>query len=779
MSQRNRVISKRPPATTGLNTGLKRKRAALQHNESYFYSLVENSSDVILVVNDDGTLRYENPSIQSITGYRPEEREGGSIFDLIHPDDIPRVADGFSQLVQKQISIMILEICLRHKDGSWRFIEAVGRNLLDDPTVKGIMVNLRDVTERKQAEDDLRIKENALENSINAIAMSDMEGMITYVNQACMRLWGGGDKGELLGKPYWELLKPDTVTITRDIGKAMFEHQSWEGELAAKRKDGKELRVHVAASLVKDDRGNPIQTISSFMDVTEKIAAEKALKESEAKFRRFVEEMNDCYCVLQGSKVVFTNARGAEMFGFSRDEVIGKTVHELLLPEIVKELEDVYRKRRRGERRSPYYETTIIGKNGTSRPVELGVRVIEYAGKSAISLVARDISNRKQIEEALRESEARFRAIFESAAIGIALVNVGGNPVTINPAFHGILGYTAEEFIGMDPDKYLYPEDAMMDAGLFTEMVAGKRDHYQVKKRLIRNDGQVIWAQQTLSLVRDVDNHPQYVIAMIEDITEKIQAEEEAQRLEKQLQLAGRLAAVGELAAGVAHELNNPLTAVQAFAQLLVSRDDLDESVKKDLETIYREAQRATKITGNLLSFARRHKPEKKLVSINMIMEESLELHAYRMKLNNIEVNKNLDAKLPMTMADPHQIQQVFVNIITNAEQAIVEASNSGKLWIKTRALDGMVRITFKDDGSGISEENLENIFDPFFTTKDVGRGTGLGLSICYGIIDGHGGRIYAESKPGDGATFVVEIPLVPGDLHNVSKKGLIPVHKT
>jgi two-component system NtrC family sensor kinase len=266
---------------------------------------------------------------------------------------------------------------------------------------------------------------------------------------------------------------------------------------------------------------------------------------------------------------------------------------------------------------------------------------------------------------------------------------------------------------------------------------------------------------------------------MIEDITEKIQAEEEAQRLEQQLQLAGRLAAVGELAAGVAHELNNPLTAVQAFAQLLVSRDDLDESVKKDLETIYREAQRATKITGNLLSFARRHKPEKKLVSINMIMEESLELHAYRMKLNNIEVNKNLDAKLPMTMADPHQIQQVFVNIITNAEQAIVETSNTGNLWVKTRALDGMVRITFRDDGSGIAEEDLENVFDPFFTTKDVGRGTGLGLSICYGIIDGHGGRIYAESKPGEGATFVVEIPLVSGDRHNVSKKGLISARKT
>jgi len=231
--------------------------------------------------------------------------------------------------------------------------------------------------------------------------------------------------------------------------------------------------------------------------------------------------------------------------------------------------------------------------------------------------------------------------------------------------------------------------------------------------------------------------------------------------MEQQLQLAGRLAAVGELAAGIAHELNNPLTAVQAFAQFLADKDNLDETTRSDVETIYREAQRATRITTNLLRFAHRHKPEIRLISINETLEKSLQLHAYRMKVNNIEVLVEPEPDLPMTMADFHQMQQVFVNIINNAEQAIMEAHGRGKLLVSTQRAGGMIQVTFTDDGPGIPEESLKRLFDPFFTTKEVGTGTGLGLSICYGLVQEHRGHMSARSKPGEGATFVVEIPII------------------
>jgi len=252
----------------------------------------------------------------------------------------------------------------------------------------------------------------------------------------------------------------------------------------------------------------------------------------------------------------------------------------------------------------------------------------------------------------------------------------------------------------------------------------------------------------------------QGIVVNFRDVTERKRVEREKRTVEEQLQLAGRLAAVGELAAGVAHELNNPLSAVQAFAQFLAQKENLDDSIRGDIETIYREAQRATKITGNLLSFARRNKPEQSLISMNEVLERSLELHGYRMRVNNIEVVKELDEQLPAAMADFHQMQQVFVNIINNAEQAMTEAHGKGTLTVRTEVADEMIRVSFIDDGPGIMDEDLKRIFDPFFTTKEVGRGTGLGLSICYGIVESHGGYLRAESGLGEGATFIVALPI-------------------
>ena len=249
--------------------------------------------------------------------------------------------------------------------------------------------------------------------------------------------------------------------------------------------------------------------------------------------------------------------------------------------------------------------------------------------------------------------------------------------------------------------------------------------------------------------------------ALEKSIQEKEKAEEETVKIEQQLQLAGRLAAVGELAAGVAHELNNPLAAIQAYAQFIASREDLDSTLQKDMETIYRESQRASKITGNLLAFARRDKPEKTLISINEVLQEALELHGYRLKVNNIEVVSDLDPELPKTMADSHQMQQVFVNLMTNAEQAMTQEHGRGTLVLTSRSSDGMIQVSFTDSGPGISDEDRERLFDPFFTTKEVGQGTGLGLSICYGIIQKHNGRLYAETVRGGGASMVVEIPII------------------
>jgi len=244
---------------------------------------------------------------------------------------------------------------------------------------------------------------------------------------------------------------------------------------------------------------------------------------------------------------------------------------------------------------------------------------------------------------------------------------------------------------------------------------------------------------------------------------ERLDAQRARTRLvQERLLQSEKMSSVGQLVSGVAHELNNPLTGIMGFAQLLLLRD-LEESARGQVETIYAEAERASKIVSNLLTFARRRKAHKEPVNLNTLIERVLELRKYDLRVRNIEVDLHLDPELPETMADANQMQQVFLNVIINAEQAMRSESESGRLEVRTSGSGGVVTISMRDSGAGMPADTLRRIFDPFFTTKDAGDGTGLGLTISYGIIEEHGGRIWAESREGSGTTFFIELPLVHG----------------
>jgi signal transduction histidine kinase len=245
-------------------------------------------------------------------------------------------------------------------------------------------------------------------------------------------------------------------------------------------------------------------------------------------------------------------------------------------------------------------------------------------------------------------------------------------------------------------------------------------------------------------------------LLVLRDVTDE-------RKRQEQLYLVDRLSAVGIMAAGAAHELNNPLTSIVGFSQLLREKN-IPDDVRQDVELIYNEAQRAAIITKNLLTFARKHTPVKQLGQINNIVEDVLKLRAYELNVNGIKVEKCLAPDLPEIMVDYLQMQQVFLNIIINAEYFMIEAHGKGTLTITTEKQNSNVIISIADDGPGIPQENLGRIFDPFFTTKPVGKGTGLGLSICHTIVAQHGGQIYARSQLGKGATFIVELPITARD---------------
>jgi signal transduction histidine kinase len=217
---------------------------------------------------------------------------------------------------------------------------------------------------------------------------------------------------------------------------------------------------------------------------------------------------------------------------------------------------------------------------------------------------------------------------------------------------------------------------------------------------------------------------------------------------------------MGEMASGIVHEINNPLTSVVGFAEIL-AQQDLPEDAREYARIIGDEGKRVTGIANRLLSFARHQKPETVYTDINKLIEDTIELQTYEMRTGNIKVTTELDPHLPQTMADPGQLQQVFLNIMLNARTEMRTAHGGGKLSVKTQALDGIIQISLKDDGPGIPKKNLKRIFNPFFTTRKTGEGTGLGLSICQGIINSHNGKIYARSRSGKGATFIIELPVV------------------
>ena len=241
---------------------------------------------------------------------------------------------------------------------------------------------------------------------------------------------------------------------------------------------------------------------------------------------------------------------------------------------------------------------------------------------------------------------------------------------------------------------------------------------------------------------------------------ERKQAEERERRLQLQLDFSNRLASLGLMVEGIAHEINNPLTSAIVFAQMLASKD-IPENTREDIKTIGDNAQRVADIIKNLLTFAKQQKLERTYINVNDIIGATLKMRAHPLEDNNIKVNTQLDPALPSTMADATLLQQAFLNLVINAETAMKLAHGKGSLLIKTALIGDTIQISFADDGPGIAEANLVHLFDPFFSTRGVGQGTGLGLSVCYGIITEHNGQIYARSQPGKGSVFTVELPVV------------------
>lgn len=369
---------------------------------------------------------------------------------------------------------------------------------------------------------------------------------------------------------------------------------------------------------------------------------------------------------------------------------------------------------------------------------------------------------RQKAEEARKQSEERFRLLFNSsndAMFIFPLMDEGapGNFIQVNRMACQKLGFTREELLKKSPVDIAGPQGRDIIHQMLKKLLEEKYTNYETVQ--VAKDSTIIPVENSSHLFR-LRGRPA-VLSITHDITERLQAGAEKKELEQKAQAARRLATIGELASGIAHEINNPLTGVIGFSQLLMQKDNIPDDIRKHLEIINDNSQRVADIVRRLLTFAHPEKPQREYVSISDIVSDSLAVRAYEMEVSNIKIITELDPDLPDTMADSGQLHQVFLNIIINAEKSMKMTYGKHNLWVRTEKVVNAIRISFKDDGIGIAKENLDKIFDPFFTTGDIGEGTGLGLSICLGIVSQHNGRIYAVSEPDKGVTFIVELPIV------------------
>jgi len=358
----------------------------------------------------------------------------------------------------------------------------------------------------------------------------------------------------------------------------------------------------------------------------------------------------------------------------------------------------------------------------------------------------------------LRDSEERFRAMFDSAAIGTGVLALDGRIVTSNRALEQMLGYEKEELETLTAGELTHPEDRDRELQLFAELAAGKREEYRLEKRCLAKSGEVVWGHHTVSLVRDGFGKPNFAIAMLEDITPRKQADEERLRLESQLRQAQKMEAVGQLAGGVAHDFNNLLTAIRGYSEFALSRLSGDNEVlRKDIEEIGKSADRASSLTRQLLAFSRKQLLQPRVLDLNDVVSD-VDKMLRRLIGEDIEVVTDFGAGLGRVKADPGQLEQVLVNLVVNARDAM---PNGGKLTIETRsdAGAGEVILRVTDTGSGMDETTRQRIFEPFFTTKGD-RGTGLGLAMVYGVVMQNGGSIDVQSIEHVGTTFTIELPI-------------------
>ena len=583
-------------------------------------------------------------------------------------------------------------------------------------------------------------------DSLEDVALAvGLDGSLRTVNRRAAEILGvpcselvGHRLENFLGAP---LRAEAPVSLPRFL-----EKRNWSGVVEVQLKDSSRRRYYecVVNAIVKGDDVSGASVLAR--DITES-------REKEQRFTQLFESLQEgVYMSTPEGKLLEVNPALVRILGYSKEELLSLPPRELNADS---EAEDPVLGR--GDSQSGSTRTREVKlrrKDGgvavcvdTSTGVMEGGKVVRYQG----TLV--DVTERRALERELKRQEEFRRHLLESFPDLILVFDLKGRYTFVSPRIAELLGYGPEHLMGksVDDADATAPQLAELYRGVASGKSALASSEYGTRHR----DGSWRTMLGVASPLLDAEGKLAGVIISVRDVTIE-------KKMEQQIIQSERLAAMGQMIGGFAHELNNPLTVILGNAELLQEMDT-SPGAQKPIAALRQEARRAADLVRNLQDFARPPAPGRCQVNLNELVQRTVQMQSYALRKGNITVDFLPEPSIPAIVADPNQLMQVFLNLVLNAEQAIREACEKGTIRVRLERKRESVQILFQDDGPGIAPENMQHIFDPFFTTKRPGRGTGLGLSICKTVLREYGGNIEAADAPGGGAVFTITLPLTKG----------------
>ena len=816
ISSRLRPFQNEPPGPRRAAEGTQQSPAGYQPQ---YQALLQNSTDMVFVLDESSQIRFAGPSCLRILGYTPEELVGQSCFALIHPEDQASTRREMGALIGKPGGSRTSEFRLMAKNGSWHWIEGVGTNLLSDPSIRAIVINSRDITERKRAE----IERQVFFEVIHALSVTpNLDELLARVHASLKKAVYADNCYVALYEKQTEMFqfhfftdKFDAAPPAQKAGRSCTAYVFRTGEPLL-------MSKQVFEKLVADGElelfgtpapawlGVPLRTPSATIGVlvvqhytnehayTERdlallnsIGGQIALaierKQAEDSLRKQQTEneiiFNSAPYMIwykdTRNRILRANRPAAQSLGLDVSEVEGRSAYDLFPSEAVRYHQDDLEVVRTGQPKLAILQPYRLP-SGEVRLVRSDKIPYRDAAGEIVGIVvfSTDVTERQRAEDAMRRSELNYRSVVQGAPYGICRVSERGRLFNVNPALVLMLGYDSEaELLDVNLDRHIF-----CDPGERANVVKDRGESFEgAETSWNRKDGTRIQVRLSGRPVRD----PEWPSTCYELIAENVT---EQRALEKQLRQAQKMEAVGRLAGGVAHDFNNLLMVIQGHAELLSEKtrtghagaaadSEPRQAAKGDwylrkVEQIQKAAERAAGLTRQLLAFSRMQVLQSKVIALNEIVAEMGKMLP-RLIGEDIDLEIVMSPDLGRVKADPSQMEQVILNLGVNARDAM---PNGGQLKIETAnaeideafarlqppmAPGSYVLLAVSDTGVGMDPETQTHIFEPFFTTKEVGKGTGLGLATVYGVVKQSGGYVWVHSEKGHGTTFQVYLPRV------------------